>query len=127
MSPEKLAGAKAEFDKLIKMGIIRTSSSEWASPLHMVQKKNGEWRPCGDFRLLNDLTTTDCYTIPHVQNFAANLAGKSVFSKMDLVRAYHQIPVHEDDVAKSALITPFGLYEFCRMPFGLRNAAQSFQ
>ncbi|KFD50455.1 hypothetical protein M513_08682 [Trichuris suis] len=62
-----------------------------------------------------------------MQDFVHFLAGKTIFSKIDLVRAYHQIPVHSDDVKKTAVITPFGLFEFPFMPFGLCNAAQTFQ
>ncbi|BHF59593.1 hypothetical protein SprV_0100255300 [Sparganum proliferum] len=61
------------------------------------------------------------------QDFAGALFGKSVFSKTDLVRAFHQIPVAPEDVPKTAVTTSFGLFEFIRMPFGLRNVAQTFQ
>ena len=110
-----------------QLGIVRRSDSPWASPLHVVPKADGSWRPCGDYRRLNTVTTDDRYPLPHIQDFNGRLSGTSIFSVVDLVKGFHQIPMSPEDVPKIAIITPFGLFEFLRMPFGLKNAAQAFQ
>lgn len=127
LDPEKLAAAKVEFQYLMEKGIIRPSNSNWSNPLHMVRKSDGSWRPCGDYRALNKITVPDSYPIPYLNDFSMLLSGSTVFSKFDLLKAYYQIPVNQADIPKTAVITPFGLFEFLRMPFGLCNAAQTFQ
>uniref|UniRef100_A0A5S6R5K0 Reverse transcriptase domain-containing protein n=1 Tax=Trichuris muris TaxID=70415 RepID=A0A5S6R5K0_TRIMR len=128
LAPERLRVAKQYFDDLLRQRVVRPSKSSWSSPLHLVPKRQpGEWRPCGDFRNLNRCTKADRYPLPHIADFNSNLRSKTIFSKLDLARAYFQIPVRSQDVPKTAVTTPFGLYEFLMMPFGLRNAAQTFQ
>lgn len=128
LHPQKYKWAKEEFKKMLDEGIIRPSDSPYASPLHLVPKPDtNSFRPTVDFRRLNASTVADRYPVPHVHDFASSLQGARIFSKIDLTKAYFQVPVAEEDIKKTAVTTPFGLYEFIRMPFGLRNAAQTFQ
>ncbi len=85
----------------------------------MVKKADSSWRLCGDFRLLNGVTIPDAYPLPNMMDFAVKAAGCKIFSKIDLRKGYHQIPLHPADIQKTAITTPFGSFEFLRMPFGL--------
>ncbi|BHF79400.1 hypothetical protein SprV_0702252000 [Sparganum proliferum] len=88
---------------------------------------SGDWRPCGDYLALNSAAIPDRCPMPHLQDFAGALFGEAVFSKIDLVRAFRQIPVDPKDIPKTAVTTPFLLFGFTCMPFALRNAAQTFE
>jgi Reverse transcriptase (RNA-dependent DNA polymerase) len=93
----------------------------------MVRKRNGGWRPCGDYRRLNLATKEDKYPLPNMGDLTSRLDGCSFFTKLDLQKGYFQVPVAADNIAKTAIITLFGLFEFTRMPFGLWNAGMTFQ
>ena len=112
---------------MLDLGIIRPSSSEWSSPLPMATKMSGNWNPCGDYRALNYITKPNHFPVPHIQDFTATLDWSTIFSKLDLVQAYHQIPVEPADIQKTAITTSFRLHIFVKMPFGLCNTAQTFQ
>jgi cleavage and polyadenylation specificity factor subunit 1 len=117
---------KDMFNDLLQQGIIQASESSYASPLVLVAKKDGNIRPCVDYRRLNAQTSPDSYPLPRIDDILSQVHGQW-FSTMDLKNGYYQIPVAPEDVPKTAVTTPFGLFEYVRMPFGLRNAAPTFQ
>lgn len=127
LKPELMPVAREQIDELIKGGIIEPSSGCWSSPIHFVAKKDGTWRMVGDYTKLNSRTIIDKYPVPNVSDFNHALAGARCFSVIDCKRAYHQIPMAPEDIEKTAITTPFGLFQYRFMPFGLRNAAQTWQ
>lgn len=118
---------KEQFLEFLKNGIVRRSKSPFASPITIVKKSNGDIRICGDYRKLNKYTINDCYPLPHIHTITENLHKSKVFSKLDLRQAFYQIPMEEDDIEKTAVVTNVGLFEFVKMPFGLKTASQTFQ
>jgi len=120
LAGEKLNAARRDFDLLLQYGVIRPSNSQWASPVHLVPKKPNGWRTTGDFRKLNSRTIPHRYPIPHYEDIIQRLYGSKIFSTIDLVRAYHQIPVAFEDVPKTAVTTPFGLFEFVGMAYEMQ-------
>jgi hypothetical protein len=123
----KLEAGRVEFEVMEHDGVFQRSTSPWASPLHMVPKTKGSWRLCGDFRRLNLVTEADVNPLPNMLDFPDRLSGCTVFSKIDPRKGYWQVPVRPEDRPKTAVIMPFGLFEFLCMPFGLCNAGSSFQ
>ncbi|GBN43170.1 Transposon Ty3-I Gag-Pol polyprotein [Araneus ventricosus] len=128
LAPDRLKIAKSDFRNMMHLGHLRPSKSNYASPLQMFPKKGTlDWRPVGDYRALNSQTLKDKYPIPCIADFTAELHESKIFSRIDLIKAYHQIPIHPEDIHKTSICTPFGLFESTRMQFGLCNASATFQ
>lgn len=125
--PSEYEAVKAHINQLLESQVIRESSSPYASPIVLVRKKDGSLRMCVDYRPLNGKTRKDEFPLPRIEESLDALSGARWFSTIDLASGYNQVPVLEKDRPKTAFCTPFGLFEFNRMPFGLCNAPSTFQ
>lgn len=121
-----------EVEKQIKLmldqGLIRESESEFCSPIVMVPKADKKsFRFAVDYRKLNALTKKKVYQLPLVQELLDLMGGKRLYTSLDLMSGFHQIPMNERDISKTAFISHLGIFEFVMMPFGLCGAPSTFQ
>ena len=127
--PVKKAVTEEKTNELLENGIAQRSTSVWNSPVVLVKKKDNSWRFAVDYRKLNQVTVPISHPLPKTEDVfdALGETHATIFSTLDLNSAYFQIPLDPETRHKSAFVTHEGVFEFTRMPFGLRNAPMSFQ
>lgn len=127
VNPIQLEHIRKEIDYMLSNDIITHSNSDWSSPCVLVPKSDGSLRFCVDYRKLNQVTKTDSYPIPRIDDLIDRVSTANYVTKIDLLTAYFQIPLTDRAQEVSTFVTPDGLYKFKVMPFGMVNAPASFQ
>jgi hypothetical protein len=130
MRTEVLEEVKKEIEKMLEVGFIRPCRyAEWISSIVPVQKKDGRWRVCVDFRDLNRATPKDEYPMPVAEMLINVVPGKKIMSFMDANAGYNQIFMAPEDIHKTTFRVPgaVGLFEYVVMTFGLKNAGATYQ
>ena len=126
LNPALEADLKRQLDDNLERGVIEPSSSPWSFPLVAAPKKNKAIRWCVDYRRLNIHTSRDVFPLPSIEANIARLAKSKIFSTLDGAGAFHVIPIRKRDRKKTAFSTPWGLFQYRKMPFGLCNGPASY-
>jgi hypothetical protein len=123
-SPPKLKILREVVQDLLEKGVVRKSNSQYASPTFLVPKPNGGHRMVIDYRLLNKKVVFDAFPMPTVENAFDHFGGAKIFSVLDLNSAYYQILLSAKSKKVTAICTPFGLFEFNKLPMGISVGCQ---
>ena len=126
MNPVLEGHLKKQLDHWQEQDVIEPSESPWSFPPLAVPKKNGKIRFCIDYRRLNDVTLKDSFPLPNIEDNLSRLSKSKIFSGLDGAGAYHVVSIRPEDKEKTAFSTPWGLFQFKRMPFGLCNAPATY-
>ena len=127
LSRPEVDEVERQVKSLLEKGYIRKSSSPYGSPVIFVSKSDGSLRTCVEYRALNKQTVKNRYPLPRIDDLFDKLQGAAIFTSIDLQSAYHQVRLKPEDVPKTAFTTPFGLFEYTVLSFGLTNAPATFQ
>lgn len=125
LSPPKAAEMESHIKQLLEKGIIEKSTSPYASPAFLIDKASGGKRLCSDYRAINKKIIYDSYPMPSIESVFQYLGGAKYFSVIDLNSSFNQIPLTEESKNVTAFITPFGLYHYKYVPFGLCVSPQA--
>ena len=125
--PHQFQEAKHHIRKLLDSGIIQESQSPYAAPIVLVRNKDGSLRLCVDYRHLNAKTARDQFPLPRIEESIDTIGNAKLFSIIDLASGFNQVAMEEEDRHKTAFTTPFGIFEYNRMPMGMTNSPATFQ
>ena len=127
ISQEKHKVMEKEMKYMLDNRIAEPSASSWASPCLLVDKSDKSPRFCTDYRKVNGVTKPDAYPLPRMEDCVDQVGSANFVSKFYLLRRYWQAPMSQRGREVSAFMTPFGLFSYSVMSFGLRNAPATFQ
>lgn len=126
MSPRQIGILREEIKRLLELGVIEIGQSEYTSPIILVECPGKDPRPCIDYRKINEVTRTEFFPLPHIEELVERVSAAPYVTVMDLTKGYYQIPLTKRAQKYAAFVTPFGTYVPKKMMFGLVCAPYYF-